>query len=354
MQQKDRPFPKYAKDYFNQLREQYLLLLEAPCSSPRTIPRSTQRLLEKADTKPDDLSWGDVFALETAYLYAVPAERLPDELLLARDRYRDIVGTDAYATYAKTVPPGTSAVQRTPDELRSELMAIAERIRYTYTFEPPKEFARNRLSMRAGWYTLAAALVGLAVYVWAHSQQSTVATIVVVLFVGQMGGFLSVQQRLQSAGGDDPLFKELQLTNGWFSVAIIAPISGSVFAIVLYFLFVGGLMSGGLFPHFGPSTVPAPTATTSPIDVTQFLEHANPTALQDWGKLLAWAFVAGFAERFVPDTLSRMTGQASRGDGSPKAPTSSLATPMRAKKDDDYAEGDDRGGERATRAAPVP
>jgi hypothetical protein len=345
MKEKDRPFPRYAADYFNQLLQQYLLLVQV--TPGRTIPPSIAELIAKAAAQPNEMTWADVFTLETAFLYALPKERLADELQLARDRYRDIVGADEYATYDRSVPTSVSLLTRTEDELRSELMTLAERIRYLYTFVPPKESVRNKISMRTGWWTLTAALLGIAVYVLTRmTLHSAVITILVVMFVGQMGGFLSVQQRLQAAGGVDPLFKELQLTNGWFSVVVIAPISGALFAIVLYFMFVGGLLTGGLFPRFGPSPAPsapplaartpaparlaaAPPPTTStreprpsptpcpddaycsPLDVTQFLERAQPTALEDWGKLLVWAFIAGFAERFVPDALTRLTGQAS-------------------------------------------
>jgi hypothetical protein len=34
--------------------------------------------------------------------------------------------------------------------------------------------------------------------------------------------------------------------------------------------------------------------------------HIQPIAVEDWGKLLIWSFIAGFAERFVPDTLDRL------------------------------------------------
>jgi hypothetical protein len=304
VQPKDRPFPPYARDYFNQLLQQYMLLLDKTAQKP---PPSIAQLITDVKAQPDATAWSDIFALESAYLYAIPPERLPDEVQLARDRYRDVAGNDAYAAYAKTVP--SSLADRTEPDLRSELMTLAERIRYLYTFVPPKENLRNSIATKAATLTFAAAIVGLLIYFgFLFFAHVTVVTIIVVMFVGQMGGFLSVQQRLQSSADIDPLFKELQLVNGSFSIAVIAPISGAIFAIVLYFMFAGGLMTGGLFPHFGPAASPGTPATGGPLDITQFLVQAAPTGVEDWGRLLVWAFIAGFAERFVPDVLTRLTG----------------------------------------------
>lgn len=341
MEPKDRAFPKYARDYFEQLRGQYQLLLE---QTPQQQPTaSIATLIADAKQHLNDVSWSDVFTLESAYLFAIidsgGVERLRAEVILARNRLRDVIGASEYLTYEKVVPADVTTM--TPAQLGAELMALAERIRYLYTFVPPKESVRNKMAIDAALWTMGAALLGIAIYLVAEWRyQTALVTILVVLFVGQMGGFLSVQQRLQGSGGVDPLFKELQLSNGWFSVVVISPISGGLFAVVLYFMFVGGLMSGGLFPRFGPSpaptvipvavasaaaatTVPAtgptalpapaptpcpPTAACSPISITQFFVRAEPTGIEDWGKLLVWAFIAGFAERFVPDVLTRLTG----------------------------------------------
>jgi hypothetical protein len=338
---KDQPFPKYARDYFAQLQAQYQLLLEESSVHPRP---SVAKLIADSQQAPDSVTWADVFTLETAYLYALAdsgdLDRLRAEVLYMRKRYRDIIGPVAYVEYAQSVSADVSKL--TLGELRAELMALAERMRYIYTFVPPKEAIRNKMAMDAAWWTLGAIVFGLVIYAALWSLTWAVITILVVAFVGEMGGFLSLQQRLQSSGGDDPLYKELLLTNGWFSVVVIAPISGAVFAIVLYFIFVGGLMTGGLFPRFGPlasdanaasspttsvassatalgsaSPTAATSSQTSPMNVTVFLKSAEPSEMQDWGKLLAWAFVAGFAERFVPDVLSRLTGQSSVGSAKP-------------------------------------
>ncbi len=301
---KDRLFPKFASDYFAQLRQQYTLVLDQSNAAP---PTTIVRLFEAADAAPADVSWADIFALETAYLYAIPDQRVAAELAYARERYQQVVGEGPYAHYSTTMT--ADIAKMTPAECRAELLTLAERIRYLYTFVPPKESIRNQLSIKAAISTLIVALIGIAGYAVVEYHRGNIWTILVVLFVGQMGGFLSVQQRLQmSTEGSDPLFKELQLNAGQFSVSVIAPMSGAVFAVVLYFLFVAGLLSGGLFPQFGPqgaSTVLVPPPHYH--DVTEFLDKASPTTLVDWGKLVVWAFIAGFAERFVPDVLNRLT-----------------------------------------------
>lgn len=68
-----------------------------------------------------------------------------------------------------------------------------------------------------------------------------------------------------------------------------AQLLGAVFALVLMFTFIGGLVQGSLFPR-----IQADSWTTLAIRVP------------DWCKLLVWAFIAGFSERFVPDLLDNL------------------------------------------------
>jgi hypothetical protein len=79
----------------------------------------------------------------------------------------------------------------------------------------------------------------------------------------------------------------LEFERGIGSGILVSPILGAVFAIILYFFFAGGLVTGSLFPEF-----------KLPLDGINV------------AKLVIWSFIAGFAERFVPDRLDQLSQQA--------------------------------------------
>lgn len=66
---------------------------------------------------------------------------------------------------------------------------------------------------------------------------------------------------------------------------------GSLFAIMLLALFIGGFLQGELFPSFGFS------------DSWLWLNFRVP----DWGKLIVWSFVVGFSERLMPGVFDQLT-----------------------------------------------
>jgi hypothetical protein len=92
-----------------------------------------------------------------------------------------------------------------------------------------------------------------------------------------MGGTVSCAQRLRDVSStDDALGGIYALKNSRY-VLIFAPMTGAVFALVTMLLFMGGLMTGAMFPTF---------------------KDIGTAAL-----LFLWCFISGFAERFIPDTL---------------------------------------------------
>lgn len=128
---------------------------------------------------------------------------------------------------------------------------------------------------------------------------------------GIVGGFVSIQQRLRKVSD-----QELELlTRSWFQILLI-PIFGGVFALVLYCIFLGHLISGSLFPNF---YVPEPTSAPDSAFMIDVFTKTYPASGQDLAKFLFWSFAAGFSERLVPQIITRVAAQ---GEAEPAKPPS--------------------------------
>jgi hypothetical protein len=142
-------------------------------------------------------------------------------------------------------------------------------------------------------------------------------------------------QRIQSAPTEgDALFNLAGLTNGWRGVSL-SPLYGAIFASLLFVLFAAGILEGSVFPKIetvgSAKLQPAATATTAPatttapaavpsatpnetqrvgvLQVKDFLKETGPKDGVSFALLMIWSFIAGFAERLVPDTLNRLVAK---------------------------------------------
>lgn len=179
-----------------------------------------------------------------------------------------------------------------------------------------------------------------------------------VAFAGIIGGCISMLQRIQSAPSEgDALFNLAALTNGWRGLSL-SPLYGGIFASLLFILFAAGLLQGSAFPKIetrnspevnvakppqseksetpakpnttvaflqpvnvadsqpnpAPNTSPAAadTATNSQsgvLHIKDFLRDTGPKDGVSFALLMIWSFIAGFAERLVPDTLNRLVAK---------------------------------------------
>jgi hypothetical protein len=192
-------------------------------------------------------------------------------------------------------------------------------------------------------------------------------TVLTVMLAGIVGGCISMLQRIQSTPSDgDALFNLAALTSGWRGI-MLAPVYGGIFAFFLFVMFAGGVLNGAVFPTIvtpsklqstsatsaanvpcAPMPTPSPsqvqTATTqelpqvkttntetptqgqspesptpapspSPpsvearsavLKIEEFLKETGPASGVSYALLIVWSFLAGFAERLVPDTLNRL------------------------------------------------
>ncbi len=302
--------PRDLQSYFGELKHIYRLTAEG---RPETKPIVTQQLLAIAD---EAATWGDLCALEKAYAEILDEPDVLAHLVTARDRFRQIVGDRAYASYlsAKSAPANTDTGVAA---MRAELLALIDRLNYLYTATPGKERIRNRMSFWLSVVTIGAVIViANQLRYMLRTPEATQGshTLFVAVLAGVLGGFVSVQQRLQSATDVDPLFNRLQMSSGFWNIIIVAPIFGGIFAAVLYTIFAAGAITGTAFPVIYAGQNPAVAGGQGPVmNLETFLRSAGPASGADLAKLILWSFIAGFAERFVPDVLSRLasadTGQ---------------------------------------------
>jgi hypothetical protein len=125
---------------------------------------------------------------------------------------------------------------------------------------------------------------------------------------GIMGGFVSIQQRLKKIGNEELTL----LAESWFQILLI-PIYGGIFSLVLYLLFLSGLLEGTLFPKFAIPGEGLPAAAPSGLNaanIRNFFMNTYPASGPDLAKLIFWCFLAGFSERFVPQIITNIGAKA--------------------------------------------
>jgi len=271
----------------------------------------------------DAVTWADVDSLDEAIIAIIPSQELPEQLELQRLVYSQMVDSDEFVAYVK-VGLTLSSISRPiqPDiaaQLRSEMLAVTQRIKYVLIYGPPKEEARSALSNRVITGMVIGSLCICVLYVAAQLlalrgiQFVPPEAVFLVLLSGLVGGFISVQQRLQQPSNVDPLYKWLELDASGRSL-LISPVVGMTFALVLFAALVGGFVKGDLFPSFVGCHVDNSIAGLhcARSDFASFAYGAVPDSPASWAKLTVWAFAAGFLERLVPDILTRIASVAEK------------------------------------------
>ena len=159
----------------------------------------------------------------------------------------------------------------------------------------------RKLVILAGTSLLVSSAIFAVPLIWADRMMISW----LVFMCGLIGGFVSIQQRLPKIRSE-----ELQLLSESWTKILLIPVYGGIFALVLYVLFLSGLLEGHLFPQFAINQFSNPPTTEN---IHTFL-LTYPSSGPDFAKLIFWSFVAGFSERFVPQIIQKLSTQADEGD----------------------------------------
>jgi hypothetical protein len=312
--------PEYAMTYFNNLTGEYRSL--PPTVTTPEITKIVDEIQSKSEKQ--TLTWQDLYTFDLVLARLQPVKKLPRVIWSLRSRYRDVVGQpeyDAYLASKPSDPTGAPAEQ----EWRADIEYLLNELHLRYAMLPLREKLRNGLSK---WVTsiIIVGIIWVMVFIFLINRSVDgivhlfdinipigTATFTVVLFVGAMGGLVSMQQRFHSVSDEgDPVNTVAKLNYAWFSI-FESPISGAIFAGVLYLSIIGGLMQGALFPAISKFSAGSPFVTLG-----DFLQRIGPASGEDYAKLILWSFIAGFAERLVPDTLSRFISKSEADQGAKK------------------------------------
>jgi hypothetical protein len=277
--------PKFVSTYYDQLKADYDAA-EIPFTTPLKSPAT----------------WEGLYRLEMATLRARSGPELRRSAWLMRLRFRNVAGESAYRSYLASMPPDPATSGE--DVLMADLVNLLKRIYYLIALAPASEAIRHALLLGAVGIGLLciAALIGIVFFV----KPQDIGVFQLALLAGAIGGTMSLIQRVQSLPEADPLLFRLSGVTTVIQTLIVPPLTGSIFAGLLFLIFASGVLSGDVFPKF----VVTPAQPTG-VDFQTFFFHTAPDSGKSYALVMVWSFIAGFLERFVPDTIDRLTAQRS-------------------------------------------
>jgi hypothetical protein len=127
---------------------------------------------------------------------------------------------------------------------------------------------------------------------------------ILVVMAGILGSFVSALNRIYASKDVFPRGKYTHLLKKaniyLIAYSLIPPLIGAIGAAILFTMFAGEIISGGLFPEFACTDVGGCQS------YTDYLDKWKPKLPVDFAKLIVWGFIAGFSERFVPNILNQI------------------------------------------------
>ncbi|HEY4360569.1 MAG TPA: hypothetical protein VGN17_06355 [Bryobacteraceae bacterium] len=265
----------------------------ASCDALQTQgPAAIQARIE--ELKKADVNAASICELTLLELKLMGAPGLVQAIPDLRSRWAVMSGEPANAT-----PPDAAR----PEDLLAEASFLTVMIHGHYglmqTFENTKRWILV-------WMTLGL-LIGVGICLYANAKGHLGNGVLALdLAAGVLGGYTSCLWRVFQAVPGNELVAATQAILSDRVAVVVKPVLGGIFAIALHLLFMSKLLSGPLFPAL---TIDGSDTT---VHFVNFLTGTVSAAPAEFAKLLIWCFLAGFAERFVPDVLDSLATRAEK------------------------------------------
>jgi hypothetical protein len=317
--------PAYAWSYFDHLAALYVTLNNAD-------PRADE-VIKKASEQPDDLTWGNIFLLENVIFSLQPPDVINRNAWIIRERFREMACPTVFEKYVASNVPVETDTPAKLSLLKADLSRILDVLHWHYSLIPMRERLRKSLTKYCIIYVVAyTAVLGILLHFLHVYRNDFAAMTACVVYWGIIGGFVSSQRRMESIPSDgDPLISVFGLDCADYYLWL-SPLLGAIFAVILMLMFMAGILIGPVFPAFHSAVGPGRGGAMPPtegISYFRFAWETLPTSGAEYAKLFLWAFLAGFAERLVPDSLDRLTARLTPGNKSngARAPAVDPRTP---------------------------
>jgi hypothetical protein len=303
------PPPDEAISYLQHLEAEYHAIPPENVGPKRDL---IEKLLEAAKKQEAPIDWSQLFEIELLILDVLPAEKLLRKAWKIRERYQEAAGAEDFAEYNASKPPAVTL--KDEKDLRADLEVLLQDLFWRHRLKTVWEMARKSLMKKFSAGLGAMAAVGL-VATWAlywifesPDQWKAMLTLVLVILAGAAGAFVSLLRRLDAVpAAQKRTVSLIQMEAGSTSLVIQSLLTGSIFALLILLMSGSGLLTGDLFPGAGTGSVLVWLAGTF-------------TEATFFAKLILWAFVAGFAERLVPDLLDTLSKRQNPSEAVEPAP----------------------------------
>ena len=293
--------PEEAEDQLRSLIATYDRLKLSARSNHVGADKQVDDLRTKLIT-PERLWWTDLAQAEICIIDVSDDYTVRSRLPGWRRRMREVMGETRYVDYTNSALNPNSAK---PEVIRADLSECIRTVYYFYGAYGIAAKSRSVVTetlLRMALLILAV-LAAIALLVAADNKLKwwplvpsgsilyALEYMLATSAAATLGSVVSVQRRLQDPSIDvDPFYRYVTTKADRVSIAFVSPLFGAIFGLVTYGLITSRLIGGG--------------TVVSLEDVIDLPKGAVGVAM-----LLVFGFLAGFAEQFIPDALTRIAAR---------------------------------------------